>query len=84
MLLRRTEGNTERTAPPDQRGGGAARRGAAAAQAQGAGAAEAQVGGVPRPGGQAEVEALLCVRGECTCGKGGRWFTQPRKPCSSH
>ena len=64
MLLRRTEGNTERTAPPDQRGGGAARRGAAAAQAQGAGAAEAQVGGVPRPGGQAEVEALLGFRGE--------------------
>ena len=71
----RTESNTALTEPPllpDQRGGGAARSGAAAAQAQGARTAQAKVGGVPRPGGQAQVEALLCVRGECNCGKGRR------------
>ena len=48
----------------DQRGGGSAGRDPAAAEGKGAAAAEAEVGGVPRPGGQAEVEALLGFRGE--------------------
>ena len=55
----------------DQRGGGPARSDPSAAQGQSAATAEAQIGGVPRPGGQAKVEALLCVRGK------SKRFTQP-------